>query len=440
VPTHPSWRLAVAELRKATAGATREQRTLAAKAGLELSKRLPKLVAAARLKVAYASALCIDPVHPPADSQLEFLSGLNEKRARDSNVLADHLEAEAWINFYLLKRRKENLEKLQIEAGDIVQIEDSGGTRLEEVASIATDGLIYFRGGHGAREWPDRVTVKARGSDNSRKARALKKVTANQASARSTSREFSRVKELELRPYKVTARLTLEDIEQLRNVIDTAKDEKPIQSFLESRPQILAALVGGRSRFVVPRPNFGGKLIPDFLIADVDSGGINWVLVELETPASAVTLEGDHLLEKHARKGVSQVIEWRGWTENNLDLARKSRRDGGLGLPDISSRSRGLVLVGRRARLGDNASEVRRPVSDDQRIDVHTYDYLLDRLEGTLSFRGPSGLNPRLIQPWRDGDIVHAGTELGEVSSDVETAEPELDIRKPFTTGKPKGK
>jgi hypothetical protein len=83
---------------------------------------------------------------------------------------------------------------------------------------------------------------------------------------------------------------------------------------------------------------------------------------------------------------------------------------------------------------------VRRPVSDDQRIDVHTYDYLLDRLEGTLSFRGPSGLNPRLIQPWRDGDIVHAGTELGEVSSDVETAEPELDIRKPFTTGKPKGK
>jgi hypothetical protein len=333
VPTHPSWRLAVAELRKATARVTREQRTLAAKAGLKLSKRLPKLVAAARLKVAYASALCIDPVHPPTDSQLEFLSGLNEKRAGDSNVLADHLEAEAWINFYLLKRREENLEKLQIEAGDIVQIEDSGGTRLEEVASITTDGRIYFRGGHGAREWPDRVIVKARSADNSKKARALKKVTSNQASARSTSREFSRVKELELRPYKVTASLTLEDIEQLRNVIDTAKDEKPIQSFLESRPQILAALVGGRSRFVVPHPNFGGKFIPDFLIADVDSGGINWALVELETPVSAVTLKGDHLLEKHARKGVSQVIEWRGWTENNLDLARKSRRDGGLGLP-----------------------------------------------------------------------------------------------------------
>jgi hypothetical protein len=213
----------------------------------------------------------------------------------------------------------------------------------------------------------------------------------------------------------------------------------PFRAFW-NRPQILAALVGGRSRFVVPRPNLGGKLIPDFLIADVDSGGINWVLVELETPGSGVTLKGDSLLEKHSRKGVSQVIDWRRWIENNLDVARRSRRDGGLGLPNISSRSKGLVLVGRRARLGDNASDVRRPISDDQRIDVHTYDFLLDRLEGALGYQGPSGTNPYLIQPWRDGDIVHAGTELEEMLSDIETAEPELDTRKPFSTGKTKGK
>jgi hypothetical protein len=50
MPSHSSWCGAVASLRKATAGVTREQRTLAAKAGLKLPKRLPKLVAAARLR------------------------------------------------------------------------------------------------------------------------------------------------------------------------------------------------------------------------------------------------------------------------------------------------------------------------------------------------------------------------------------------------------
>jgi hypothetical protein len=265
----------------------------------------------------------------------------------------------------------------------------------------------------------------------------LKQVTANQASARSTSRDFSRAKELELRPFKVTTRLTLDVIEQIRNVIDTSKDEKPIQSFIEAHPEILAALMGGRanSRFVVPRPNFGGKRIPDFLIADVDSRGINWVLVELETPVSAVTLKGDNILEEHARKGVSQVEEWREWILKNLALARLSRRDGGLGLVDIRPHSKGLVLVGRRDRLNENASEARHAFAEKQRIDVHTYDYLLERLEGALNFKGPSGLNPHLIQPWRVGDGEQSGTELEGLLGEIGTDEPAQEVRKPFTTG-----
>ena len=96
--------------------------------------------------------------------------------------------------------------------------------------------------------------------------------------------------------------------------------------------------------------------------------------------------------------------------------------------------------MGRRALLGDNAKEVRFAYAEKQRIDVHTYDYLIETLEGVLRFSGPSGLNPHLIQPWRDGDIAHAGTELEEMLSDIDATEPELDIRKPFVTGRPKGK
>lgn len=402
MPTHSTWRGVVANLREATAPVTPGQRKLGTQAGIQLPKTLPKLIAAARLKAAHAAELCLGPVRQPTDSQLEFLSTLNSSRARDVRVLEDHLEAEAWIEFYLLKRRQSALERLQLEAGDIVEIKDSEGSRLQEVVSMTSEGRVYFRGGRGSREWPDRIKVRCRARDKSKKARELRKITANQASTRSRASEWSLAKEKELRRYKVTVALTAEDIEQLRHVIDAARDERPIQRFIESHPQVLAALLGGNTRFVVSHPQFGGKRIPDFLIADVDSRGINWVLVELETPLSNVTLQDHNLLEKHARKGVSQVKEWREWILANLELARRSQLKEGLGLIDIRPRSAGLVLVGRRSRLGGNASSVRFPISEDERIDVHTYDYLLERLEGILRFQGPSGLNNYLVQPWRD--------------------------------------
>ena len=126
------------------------------------------------------------------------------------------------------------------------------------------------------------------------------------------------------------------------------------------------------------------------------------MLVELETPASNVTLRDDNLLEKHARKGVSQVEEWREWLQNNLDYARRSRRNGGLGLPDIRPGSEGLVLVGRRVRLHENADAVRHPIRERSNIRIHTYDWWLERLGGLVTFKGPPAANPHIIQPLRD--------------------------------------
>ena len=58
--------------------------------------------------------------------------------------------------------------------------------------------------------------------------------------------------------------------------------------------------------------------IPDFLIGDYDLLGLRWVLVELETPNSSVTLKSSNELEPRARKGVSQLKEWREWLQDNL--------------------------------------------------------------------------------------------------------------------------
>jgi len=55
------------------------------------------------------------------------------------------------------------------------------------------------------------------------------------------------------------------------------------------------------------------------------------LLVELETAQSDVTLRDENQLHKHGRKGVSQIEEWREWLLQNLDYARRSRREKGLG-------------------------------------------------------------------------------------------------------------
>ncbi len=362
------------------------------------------MVGAARLRRALESELVVSPVTPSTDSQLDYLGNLNAKCARNPSVRANQDEAKAWIEFYQLVRRQKALEKLQLESGDIVVIKDSGGERLGEVVSIGSSGRIYFKGGQGARAWPDRVLLQSRKSDNSTRARRLKKTAANQAATRYKIAGMSFAKEQELSGFRVTTLLTYDDVEQLQETIDAAKDEKPIQLFLEARPQILAALLSGRSRFVVARPQLGGKRIPDFFISDVDSLGIRWLLVELETPVSSITLKNDNVLDKFARKGLSQIDEWRNWIMKNLELARRSRREEGLGLVDIRPRSEGLVLVGRRNRLNQNADIVRHSIHEDQRVRIHTYDWLIDTLHGVLKHDGPPVLNPATIPPWREDD------------------------------------
>lgn len=397
--TYKDWRVPVRKLGEETARATPEQKRLASFAGIKLSPQLPRVVAAARLKTALQELLNLPKPHASTESQLEFLTELDANRAQDVQVRENFEEAHAWIDFHILKRRLQHLKRLQIEAGDIVLVDALDGEHPEEVVSISDDGRINFRGGHGAGAWPDKVTLQYRKNANSVKARALKKCAANRAATRSTNHEWSLAKQRELTQFEIRQSLTADDVEKLQEVIDSADDETRIQAFLEARPQIIAALLTGNIRFVIPRPQLGGKHVPDFLIADVDSLGIRWLLVELETPTSTVTQKSANVLEKRARKGVSQITEWREWIQKNYDLARRSRREGGLGLFDIRPQSEGLVLIGRRAYLFENSEFVRHPIREDSNIRVHTYDWLLERLDGVLRFRGPSALNPHLIQP-----------------------------------------
>jgi hypothetical protein len=215
--------------------------------------------------------------------------------------------------------------------------------------------------------------------------------------------EFPNLAKLsQLRRYEVEKALTLEAVEALQGIVATAQDERPIQEFIEAHPETLAALLGGRDCFVLPRRSLAGKYVPDFLTCDMDSLGLRWLLVELETPQSSITLSRQNELDASARRGVTQIREWREWIQNNLDMARRPVEQGGLGFADIRPRSEGLVLVGRRAVLNDNAGAVRHPYREDDRIRIHTYDWLVESLFGILSFAGPPRTSQHVIRPLRE--------------------------------------
>lgn len=396
MPFH-DWRDAAVSLDAMTASASEQQRVLGARIGVDIPAGIPEIVAAARLQTAVAVELQLPISIAPTDRQLQLIGDLARNRT-EFTPPRDQREADAWITYLRLRTRRDVLAELQLWSGDIVAFAGYDEEVLAEVSSIGAFGRVNFKGGMGRGAWPDLLELRCRAADTTPQAQQLREKAANQKAARARTDSWSLVKHAELRPYEVKTPITRADVELLQDTIDHAADEKPVQRLLAERPQLLTSLLGGWLQFCLPQVRFGAQYVADFLIATVDSLGVRWILVELETPRTSVTLRGTGELDRHGREGVRQVQSWREWLKNNLPYARSSRRDNGLGLPDIRDSSDGLVLVGRKDLLYENSAPARHILHEQSRIDVHTYDWLLEQLHGTLRHSGPWATNPHLLR------------------------------------------
>jgi hypothetical protein len=65
---------------------------------------------------------------------------------------------------------------------------------------------------------------------------------------------------------------------------------------------------------------------------------------------------------------------------------------------DYAPPSDAIVLAERRNLLRASSREIRRPFEEKNRISVHTYDWLMERLQGTLDYDGLPALNPDALQ------------------------------------------
>jgi hypothetical protein len=124
-------------------------------------------------------------------------------------------------------------------------------------------------------------------------------------------------------------------------------------------------------------------------MADADSSGIRWLLIELESPrVRAVKRDGEWA--KEARHAQHQIRQWRHYISENPDAARKAPEDEGLGLVDIEAGVPALVLISRRDLVANDPVWMRRDLRLNSGVEMHTYDWLIERVERV------AGLRPQL--------------------------------------------
>jgi hypothetical protein len=390
------WRQPAAALRARLRPVYPEQRALAAKVELRLGSRTPALVAAAELSD-HLGALIGHPVASPTIEQDEYLADLRAWSKSGERTPATRATAGAWIKVLASRRALEALKTLKPTVNDIVvewRYNDRRRSpaelppeRRRIVASVGVDGTVYFRGGRGRRAPAHRIDVLYRADDHSSDAEDARTLAAREATARSRgvagSETLSFVKVTQLRRWHVPDRsLTTHDVDRLRGVVDTAEDEKPIQLFLQDHPHLLAALLSGaQGRWVRPQVKFGARYVADFLIADADSGGIGWLMIELESPRVRA-LKRDGEWAKEARHAIHQIQQWRHYISEHPDACRKSpEEDDGLGLVDIEAGVPALILISRRDAIAGDPAWMRRTLRLNSGVTMHTYDWLIEQVE-----------------------------------------------------------
>lgn len=194
------------------------------------------------------------------------------------------------------------------------------------------------------------------------------------------SQEHHQLARTYLKDYEASYfRITKQDIDELVSIVENSHREEDVQQFLQYHPTVLTHyLGGGHGRYCIPKKSLGGMFIPDFLLADLCSLGLTWYAVELKNPQAKMFNEnGDSsAILNHA---IRQIRDYRDWLKNNLNEARKLRKDKGLGLVGIEPELECLILIGRRRDLDESVSDARRRMNKEINGEIHTYDWLIEQ-------------------------------------------------------------
>ncbi|GII67372.1 hypothetical protein Skr01_74570 [Sphaerisporangium krabiense] len=149
-----------------------------------------------------------------------------------------------------------------------------------------------------------------------------------------------------------------------------------MQAFLKERPHLLVNTdVAYGCRWFKASPRLGANYVPDFAIARMDSGGLAWTLIELQSPKSTLFVDtakpGQAKPDEQLREGIDQISRWRGWIER-----RGSNGTSLEGYPRLAPNFRGVIIIGRsEKKFHDlNGDDRIRELEAHNRVEIQSYD------------------------------------------------------------------
>ena len=174
-----------------------------------------------------------------------------------------------------------------------------------------------------------------------------------------------------------------------RDIAKFIKDNKVyfiIASILKSNYNF-----GHHDAFIIPEFMLGNSYKVDYLLIGKNSGGYEFVFVELENPYGKITLK-DGSIGDVFRKGIKQINDWDEWLEANYISLRETfqkYKHPNEQLPNefISldkTRIHYVVIAGRRDEFNERTYKERRRYSDKQKILLLHYDNLCDSAKSLI--------------------------------------------------------
>ncbi|GDY13317.1 hypothetical protein LBMAG53_21950 [Planctomycetota bacterium] len=177
-------------------------------------------------------------------------------------------------------------------------------------------------------------------------------------------------------------------------VLNEAKDERPLQKFLEKHPFILQIQFCSAWNFVMllPQINLGGKYIPDFMLITGHSG--KWIIhfIEIESPMVSV-FNKDGTYAKKTNYAIKQITDWAIWTENNREayidilasiVGKRTAFTNGF-TPDMRANRHSIennhhIIIGRSSNMSEE-DRARRGISELVNYNILSYDRLISAIK-----------------------------------------------------------